>query len=48
MSEAIVVLFGFVALGLAGQRLGKLIYLAMGLVILVYVSLAYVLDGFHS
>lgn len=41
MNQVLVMLFVFVALGLAGHRLGKLTYVAMGLVILVYVSLAY-------
>jgi hypothetical protein len=41
MNPVIAMLFVFVALGLAGQRLGKRTYVALGLVILAYVVYAY-------
>ena len=46
MSEVIVLLFVFVGLGLASHRLGRFTYVAMGLAILTYVSLAYLLNAF--
>ena len=46
MNEVIVLLFALVGLGLASQRLGRFTYVAMGLAILTYVSLAFLLNAF--
>lgn len=41
MTEVILMLFVFVALGLFSQRLGKLTYALMGLVIVAYIAYAF-------